>query len=153
LSGGRETAVLYDQTKESELVKIVRCLREELIHILNERIPLMNFPQQSNWRISAWKGKNMPNRLDKNISNVPGAYYVDGSCIDCDMCREIAPDVFRRDEEVGLSYVFHQPVTESEKVLAEEARTSCPTESIGNDGTALRAEASELVRPLNAYVQ
>jgi ferredoxin len=76
----------------------------------------------------------MPNRLDKNTSNVAGPYYVDGSCVDCDMCREIAPDVFRRDEG-GMSYVFHQPAADAEKLFAEEARTSCPTESIGNDGT------------------
>ena len=95
----------------------------------------------------------MPNRLDKNISNVAGPYYVDASCIDCDMCREIAADVFRRDEEVGMSYVFQQPTTESEKLLAEEARTSCPTESIGNDGCELISAASQPIRPSNACVR
>lgn len=66
--------------------------------------------------------------------NVPGAFYVDSSCIDCDMCRSTAPSVFRRDEEIGMSVVYQQPVTPEERALAEEAKQGCPTESIGNDG-------------------
>jgi ferredoxin len=50
------------------------------------------------------------------------------------MCREIAPGIFARDEETGLSFVRQQPETEPDRLLAEEARQSCPTESIGNDG-------------------
>jgi len=30
--------------------------------------------------------------------------------------------------------VHHQPASEQEVALAEEARESCPSESIGNDG-------------------
>ena len=75
----------------------------------------------------------MPNRNDKNPGSVPGAFYVDSSCIDCDMCREIAPASFRRNDEIGLSIVFHQPETPSEWEAAREAVTSCPTESIGDD--------------------
>ena len=71
------------------------------------------------------------NRLPQNVS---GAYYVDSSCIDCDMCRSTAPNVFRRDEEIGMSVVYRQPVTPEECALAEEAKQGCPTESIGNDG-------------------
>ena len=76
----------------------------------------------------------MADRFEKNLRNVAGPYYVDASCIDCDMCREIAPDIFRRDDEAGVSYAYRQPLTEAEKIQAEEGRTSCPTESIGNDG-------------------
>jgi ferredoxin len=46
----------------------------------------------------------------------------------------VAPAVFTRDEETGLSFVFRQPETEADRLLADEARHSCPTESIGNDG-------------------
>ncbi len=35
---------------------------------------------------------------------------------------------------VILTYVYRQPVTAEETALAEEARQSCPTDSIGNDG-------------------
>lgn len=65
--------------------------------------------------------------------NVPGRWYVDNNCIDCDLCRETAPTVFRRDDENGNSIVFHQPETEEERQLAEEAMTGCPVEAIGND--------------------
>ena len=76
----------------------------------------------------------MADRTDKNPLNVPGTYYNDLTCIDCDLCREIAPQVFTRDDEEGLSYVWKQPVTPEEIDAAEEARQSCPTETIGNDG-------------------
>ena len=65
--------------------------------------------------------------------NVPGRFYVDSTCIDCDMCRTTAPEFFRRDDETGFSYVYRQPVTPEEVAQAEDAR-NCPTDSIGNDG-------------------
>lgn len=71
---------------------------------------------------------------DRLPQNVPGRYYVDSSCIDCDLCRTTAPTIFRRDDETGFSFVHHQPATPEEIALAEEAREGCPTESIGNDG-------------------
>jgi ferredoxin len=66
--------------------------------------------------------------------NVPGRYYVDDTCIDCDQCRSIAPHFFIRQDVGGYTYVHRQPVTEEEIALAEEAMLSCPTETIGNDG-------------------
>ena len=80
------------------------------------------------------KGPTMANRNDRFPQNAPGPYYVDSSCIDCDMCRATAPDFFRRDDEIGFSVVFRQPVTPAEFAAAEEGRLGCPTESIGNDG-------------------
>lgn len=68
------------------------------------------------------------------LENVPGAYYITNQCIDCDMCRETAPTVFRRDDNIGFSIVFHQPETEVERLKAEEALQGCPTEAIGNNG-------------------
>jgi ferredoxin len=70
----------------------------------------------------------------KNPENVAGRFYVDSTCIDCDLCRNIAPKFFKRQEGNGYSYVFRQPQTPEEIAEAEEARTSCPTETIGNDG-------------------
>jgi ferredoxin len=66
--------------------------------------------------------------------NVPGAYYVTSNCIDCDMCREIAPSFFKRNDDVGISVVFHQPQTAAEREQAEDALQGCPTEAIGNNG-------------------
>ena len=74
---------------------------------------------------------------DKNLKysdNVPGKFYVDDSCIDCDLCRETAPQIFRRNDDEGHSYVWKQPETPEEIRLAEEAMAGCPTETIGNDG-------------------
>jgi len=73
----------------------------------------------------------LTNRLPENA---PGAYFVDNSCIDCDLCRTTAPDFFRRNDEIGFSVVYRQPISSDERRLAEEARQGCPTESIGNDG-------------------
>ncbi len=67
--------------------------------------------------------------------NVPGPYYLDDTCIDCDMCRSDAPAFFARLEDTGSSYVYRQPVTPEEFAQAEAARLSCPTDSIGNDGS------------------
>jgi ferredoxin len=76
----------------------------------------------------------MADPTDKNPLNVPGNYYNDLTCIDCDLCRETAPQIFIRDDEEGLSYVWKQPASVEEIAAAEEARNSCPTQSIGNDG-------------------
>lgn len=76
----------------------------------------------------------MPDYKDRLPQNVPGRWYVDANCIDCDLCRETAPPVFRRDDNGGNSIVFHQPETEDELRLAEEAKNGCPVEAIGSDG-------------------
>jgi ferredoxin len=76
----------------------------------------------------------MANKNDKYEKNVVGKYYVDSQCIDCDLCREIAPDNFQRDDEGGNSIVYKQPETEYEESKCKEALNNCPVEAIGNDG-------------------
>jgi ferredoxin len=73
---------------------------------------------------------------DRLIKNVPGPFYVDSSCIDCDQCRSNAPAFFSRDAETGFSFVFRQPESPEEITTAFEALDGCPSESIGNDGPA-----------------
>jgi len=63
--------------------------------------------------------------------NVDGEFFVDNSCIDCGMCREVAPSVYGRSESVGLSIVRRQPQSEEEQVRAAMALVACPTSSIG----------------------
>ncbi|HEX8371981.1 MAG TPA: ferredoxin [Chthoniobacterales bacterium] len=70
----------------------------------------------------------------KNSENTPGAFYVDDTCIDCDMCRSNVPQFFRQMDAEPYSVVWQQPVTPEEIALAMEALQGCPTESIGNDG-------------------
>jgi ferredoxin len=76
----------------------------------------------------------MAEKRSRLPQNAPGPYYVDDTCIDCDMCRDTAPDFFRRNDEAGSSVVFRQPTNPVELARAEAARQGCPTESIGNDG-------------------
>jgi len=76
----------------------------------------------------------MANRNEKNPGNVPGPFYVDTTCIDCDMCRELAPATFRRNDDLGVSIAFHQPANEEELAQARDAMENCPTNTIGDDG-------------------
>lgn len=61
--------------------------------------------------------------------NVPGLFFVDDTCIDCDTCREIAPRIFR--DHGGQSSVYSQPLTTDERSQALKALVCCPTASIG----------------------
>lgn len=76
----------------------------------------------------------MADATDKVESNVDGAFFVDSNCIDCDLCRQTAPDNFERNEDDGYSYVNKQPENDEEEELCREAMEECPVESIGDDG-------------------
>src|SRR5215471_3030895 len=62
--------------------------------------------------------------------NVPGEFFVDNTCIDCDLCRQIAPQTFESADEQSI--VFHQPETPEEELAALKALITCPTASIGS---------------------
>jgi ferredoxin len=76
----------------------------------------------------------MADPADKLPDNVPGKYYVDSSCIDCDVCRTTAPNNFKANEDEGYSFVVKQPGNDEEIAQVEEAIESCPVEAIGSDG-------------------
>lgn len=76
----------------------------------------------------------MANKDDKWENNVPGKFYVDQQCIDCDLCRETAPGSFTRHDDGGHSYVYKQPTTQEEIDQCMEALEGCPVEAIGSDG-------------------
>jgi ferredoxin len=76
----------------------------------------------------------MADKEDKNSDNVKGAFYVDTQCIDCDLCRETAPENFSRNEDEGYSFVSKQPENDEERELCQEAIEGCPVEAIGDDG-------------------
>lgn len=76
----------------------------------------------------------MADPTDKVEKNVDGKFYVDASCIDCDVCRTTAPNNFEADEDEGYSYVSKQPENDEETEQCEEAMESCPVEAIGDDG-------------------
>ena len=66
----------------------------------------------------------------KRISeNATGEFFVDSTCIDCDTCRQLAPNTF---EDAGnTSFVQVQPRTPEETRAAIQALLACPTGSIG----------------------
>ncbi len=61
--------------------------------------------------------------------NVPGDLFVDSTCIDCDACRQIAPQTFR--DHGDQSSVYAQPQTAAQWQRALMALVACPTASIG----------------------
>ena len=71
---------------------------------------------------------------DKHTDNVSGKYYVDDQCIDCDVCRQTAPDNFGHNEDEGHAFVIKQPESPDEEDLCQEAKESCPVEAIHDDG-------------------
>lgn len=66
--------------------------------------------------------------------NVPGPFFVDDQCLDCDLCRAVAPGLFTRNEDLGYSYVCRQPETPEELEQAREALEDCPCEAVFSDG-------------------
>lgn len=65
----------------------------------------------------------------RRSQNVSGDFYVDSTCIDCDTCRWMTPEVFHRMGE--QSAVHHQPTNQAERLRALQALLACPTASIG----------------------
>jgi ferredoxin len=76
----------------------------------------------------------MANLADMVPENVKGQYYVDRSCIYCELCAEIAPNHFKEINEMGWAAVFKQPENPKEEKNCREAKECCPTESIGRNG-------------------
>jgi glyoxylase-like metal-dependent hydrolase (beta-lactamase superfamily II)/ferredoxin len=66
----------------------------------------------------------------KHADNVAGAFYVDTTCIDCDLCRQIAPESFRQTGD--QSVVYSQPENAAQELAAIKALITCPTASIGD---------------------
>ena len=73
----------------------------------------------------------MADRTQKIPENVAGRFYVDATCIDCDLCRETAPTSFKRDKAGRRSFVFRQPEGPMEEATCLAALEECPVEAIG----------------------
>lgn len=73
----------------------------------------------------------MARKADRLPSNASGDLYVDRSCIDCDLCRQLAPSTFARDGETDQSFVHAQPTDDVARHRALMALVTCPTASIG----------------------
>ncbi|MBE7380892.1 MAG: MBL fold metallo-hydrolase [Leptolyngbya sp. SIO1E4] len=82
----------------------------------------------------------------RRSQNVDGDIYVDNTCIDCDTCRWMAPDIFTRID--GQSAVVHQPETAGDRLAALQALLSCPTASIGTLDPPTEMKAVQASFPL-----
>jgi glyoxylase-like metal-dependent hydrolase (beta-lactamase superfamily II)/ferredoxin len=67
--------------------------------------------------------------------NVPGDFFVDTTCINCDTCRQLARSTFK--DQGDHSFVSGQPQSEDEQRAATRALLCCPTGSIGTRGKNL----------------
>jgi glyoxylase-like metal-dependent hydrolase (beta-lactamase superfamily II)/ferredoxin len=88
---------------------------------------------------------NPSKRLDSNIA---GNFYVDGTCINCDTCRQLAPKTF---EEIGeFSAVSCQPESDDHIHRAYQALLACPVGSIGTEQSeSSRMQAAMASFPLH----
>jgi glyoxylase-like metal-dependent hydrolase (beta-lactamase superfamily II)/ferredoxin len=71
----------------------------------------------------------MANLKKKLPTNIDGNFFVDSTCINCDACRQLAPETFQ--ERQDSSSVFHQPIGKPEVHRAYQAMIACPVGSIG----------------------
>ncbi len=88
----------------------------------------------------------MATLLQKRPENIEGNFYVDSSCIDCDTCRWVAPEVYNR--QADQSAVYHQPATEKEELRAMQALLACPTASIGTVDKPTKIKQAQQTFPL-----
>ena len=83
-------------------------------------------------------------RFEKGVGQLKGVgeYFVSDQCIDCDLCRQVAPSIFQRKftGTGGISVVARQPSCEFEHQKADEAMDACPVGAI-----QLQQQAAELV--------
>lgn len=76
----------------------------------------------------------MANKNKRLPDNVEGEFFVDSTCINCDTCRWMAPDIFTFHNR--HSVVKHQPETAEERMEAIRALLSCPVAAIGTEAPA-----------------
>jgi glyoxylase-like metal-dependent hydrolase (beta-lactamase superfamily II)/ferredoxin len=88
----------------------------------------------------------MASQHQRRSHNVPGDFYVDSSCIDCDTCRWLSPEIFNRQDQ--QSAVYQQPQTPAQRRAALQALLACPTASIGVETTPQDLKAVQAEFPL-----
>src|SRR5205085_1752266 len=113
----------------------------------SRRFLLKRSPPQNNPLAAPVPVHAMARAALRIAENVPGDFFVDSTCIDCDACRQIAPTVFH---DIGeQSAVFRQPETDEELLAAQRALIACPTASIGDQAKRdMRAAVASLPEPI-----
>ena len=89
----------------------------------------------------------MADKAQRLAHNAPGDFFVDGTCIDCDQCRAIAPETFR--DAGSEASVYRQPDRPERIQRALMALVTCPVGSIGTESRhQLSAAVSSFPEPL-----
>ena len=70
---------------------------------------------------------------DRWEDNVPGAWYVDKTCILCSLCSDLAPNNFKESEDGDHDVVYRQPRDDEEAAQSQDALEQCPVEAIGRN--------------------
>src|ERR1700728_3801909 len=79
--------------------------------------------------------------LNKRVpEDALGDFFVDQTCIDCDTCRQLAPEVFA--ESTQYSYVHAQPRDAGQQRAAIRALLAC---AVGSIGTAHHVDAKSVM--------
>jgi len=87
----------------------------------------------------------MANPRQRLNTNVQGNFFVDATCINCDTCRQLAPDSF---QEVGeCSAVTMQPESDERLHQAYQALLACPVGSIGTE----RSDKTRLQQAISSF--
>ncbi|MEB3196667.1 MAG: ferredoxin [Candidatus Sericytochromatia bacterium] len=76
----------------------------------------------------------MADKATKYADNATGKYYVDETCIFCNLCESLAPDNFRAVEDGTHDVCYKQPTSPDEDAACQEALAGCPVNAIGDDG-------------------
>jgi glyoxylase-like metal-dependent hydrolase (beta-lactamase superfamily II)/ferredoxin len=89
----------------------------------------------------------MADRAHAVSDNLPGGFFVDSTCIDCDTCRQLAPATFG--DNGDTSFVQLQPRDPGEARAALRALIACPTGSIGtSDKRGVAGALADFPMPL-----
>lgn len=66
--------------------------------------------------------------------SIEGKYYIDRNCIACGACLVDGAEFIAMNHDDAFAYFYRQPESADDIAKCEEARLTCPVESIGNDG-------------------
>ena len=55
---------------------------------------------------------------------------ITSDCVNCGLCSDIAPEIFRANDDLDIAEVIRNPLSANEEGLAKEASDSCPTSAI-----------------------
>ena len=81
----------------------------------------------------------MADKAQRLPTNVPGDFFVDRTCIDCDQCREISPETFGDGD--SHASVHRQPDSPEALQRARMALVTCPVGAIGAERRQPLSEA------------